>query len=246
MKRPFGLYMIGPVLVVLSCYAAFLLSYWPATAIPLAIIAGSATGILQGKGRARVGAAAGLLGISGTCIYAMYRFWPLAQELNLTGSKQFRTYLPWVMAALVSIAAIVYLYTGRASRHFQSVPHLTVAKPITAAMAISSSAVLAVSVFFFAGYPRLMGWPVDVQEAARVVATRMSKENLVTLAETPRDGLAGYHLGLGMAIRNDFGLWGVNSRLLRSACGGEWCHPDIASSVIIDRLWQNQQDGRKE
>ena len=45
------------------------------------------------------------------------------------------------------------------------------------------------------------------------------------------------HLTLGMAIRNDFGLWAGNRYLLKS-CGSERMSADDASSVIIRALWQ--------
>jgi hypothetical protein len=67
---------------------------------------------------------------------------------------------------------------------------------------------------------RLMTILDDVQKAAIVA---MREEYLIDL-----------HFGLGMAIRNAFGLHEPGSQLLAS-CGV--AHPDDASEVIIRELW---------
>ena len=48
------------------------------------------------------------------------------------------------------------------------------------------------------------------------------------------DELIDLHFGLGLSIRNSFGLHDANSKLLRD-CGSD--NPDDASAVIIKALW---------
>jgi hypothetical protein len=49
------------------------------------------------------------------------------------------------------------------------------------------------------------------------------------------------HFGLGMGIRNDFGLWTGNEALIESCrikAGKDDLHIDDTSSVIIKALWE--------
>jgi hypothetical protein len=43
-----------------------------------------------------------------------------------------------------------------------------------------------------------------------------------------------------MGIRNHYGLWHGNSRLIEAVCGGP-CHPDDASIIIIEKVWDALQ-----
>lgn len=87
-------------------------------------------------------------------------------------------------------------------------------------------------------------WPATVDEAVdRLVAT-LSDANKQAIREV--EGLFHLHFGLGMWIRNFFGLWGGNEALLRSCArrrGGSddpniavVIHPDSASTVILEAL----------
>jgi hypothetical protein len=62
------------------------------------------------------------------------------------------------------------------------------------------------------------------------------------LLGTPTSSLtrAGYHFGMGMWIRNNYGLWGKNEAL-RASCGDARMHPDNCSGIIIKRLWERLQ-----
>jgi uncharacterized protein DUF6794 len=87
-------------------------------------------------------------------------------------------------------------------------------------------------------------YPRTVEEAVERPLSEMSDENKRTLRELPEGDLVGAtHFGLGMYIRNQFGLWGKNAELMK-ACGAY--DPHDASSVIIRALWrrlnQNQSD----
>ena len=49
-----------------------------------------------------------------------------------------------------------------------------------------------------------------------------------------KDDLINAHFGLGMWIRNNFGLWDGNTSLKEDA--GQ-SHPDSVALVIMERLW---------
>lgn len=52
---------------------------------------------------------------------------------------------------------------------------------------------------------------------------------------TAQDFAGKFHLSIGAKIRNDYGLWNGNEALLNDC---KVAHPDDASSVILQRLWQ--------
>jgi len=50
-----------------------------------------------------------------------------------------------------------------------------------------------------------------------------------------------FHFGLGMGIRNEYGLWSGNEELMdscREISGDKDHHVDSASTVIIKALWK--------
>lgn len=65
-------------------------------------------------------------------------------------------------------------------------------------------------------------------------------EQKIAIAIMPKEDLINLHFGLGMAIRNAFGLHEQGSKLLASCNNNELynsIHPDNASEVIIRQLW---------
>jgi len=84
-------------------------------------------------------------------------------------------------------------------------------------------------------------WPVTVDAVVTDILSSMNDENKDILQNTPRDDLILFHHGWGTGIRNYYGLWRGNEDLIRDACGGEICHPDDASMVIIERTWKALQ-----
>jgi hypothetical protein len=93
--------------------------------------------------------------------------------------------------------------------------------------------------FLFHGYLRawFKGYPLTVDAAADEVICRLSEPDKQALAGTKKEDLIVYHMRLGMAIRNEFGLWDGNPALMESACNAP-CQPDDASMVIIERTWE--------
>ena len=67
----------------------------------------------------------------------------------------------------------------------------------------------------------------------------MPEKDKVTLASTPEEDLIAYHHSWGRNIRNRYNLW-QNPEALEDI--GE-AHPDDASSVIIQAVWQRLQGG---
>lgn len=85
-------------------------------------------------------------------------------------------------------------------------------------------------------------WPKSVDEAVERLMAELSDEDKKILKDTPEMELVKYHFGIGMYIRNEFGLWQGNKDLLESCCGSGYCQdPDEASFVIIKALWKRLQ-----
>lgn len=80
--------------------------------------------------------------------------------------------------------------------------------------------------------------PSTIDEAVDFILSEMKEEDKKTIKETPKKDLIKYHHGFGTAVRNKLGLWSGNSKLLE-ATGKQ--HPDDASMVIIEALWERLQ-----
>lgn len=83
-------------------------------------------------------------------------------------------------------------------------------------------------------------WPASVQATVEDILKSLSDEDRATLRETRKDDLIMFHHGWGTGIRNHYGLWRGNDKLIESACG-KGCHPDDASMVIIEAVWSALQ-----
>jgi hypothetical protein len=67
-----------------------------------------------------------------------------------------------------------------------------------------------------------------------------------TLLKTKRDELVQYQTTWGKGIRDSLCLLaGGNDQLLRDACDGKLCHPDDASLIIMESVWDRLQSVRK-
>ena len=80
--------------------------------------------------------------------------------------------------------------------------------------------------------------PETVAEAVEMLLGLLSVEEKFEIAVMPKDKLFDLHFGLGLAIRNAFGLHDSGSKLL-SSCGTS--HSEDASWVIISALWRALQ-----
>ena len=89
------------------------------------------------------------------------------------------------------------------------------------------------------GEPVSPDYPTSIEAAVRLLQSMVPLEELVKITQMEEDELIRLHRGLGMAIRNNFGLWKGNKALLLET--GER-HPDDASGVIITALWRTLRD----
>ncbi len=80
--------------------------------------------------------------------------------------------------------------------------------------------------------------PTTLDAVVADIVAGLSEQDKETLRTTRREDLINFHFGWGMGIRNHYRLWGGNEELLRSVCGGEPCHPDSASMIIIENVWE--------
>lgn len=83
-------------------------------------------------------------------------------------------------------------------------------------------------------------YPASIEAAVRLLQSMVPPEELVKITQMEEGDLIGLHFGLGMWIRNNFGLWKGNKALLLET--GKR-HPDDASEVIITALWRTLRDG---
>jgi hypothetical protein len=77
--------------------------------------------------------------------------------------------------------------------------------------------------------------PTTVESAVRIVRDVNPDEELSAIAAMAETDLIDLHLGLGLAIRNAFGLWKEDSTL-RQATGAR--DPDDAALAVIRALWR--------
>ena len=82
--------------------------------------------------------------------------------------------------------------------------------------------------------------PRTVSDAVSIILSEMSEDDRRLIKNTKKDDLIRFHHGWGTGIRNEFGLWCDNEKLIESACG-KGCHPDDASMVIIEAVWEELQ-----
>ncbi|HNU50208.1 MAG TPA: hypothetical protein PKJ98_04735 [Verrucomicrobiota bacterium] len=81
-------------------------------------------------------------------------------------------------------------------------------------------------------------WPQTVEEAVTRIVSRLSPANKEQVRATPKRDLTRFHHGWGTGIRNEFGLWAGNQVLLDDC---RRSHPDSASMVIIEAVWERLQ-----
>lgn len=84
-------------------------------------------------------------------------------------------------------------------------------------------------------------WPITVKATVTDIISRLSEKDKKTVKNTNKENLIQFQHGLGTGIRNYYGLWRGNKKLIIDACI-ETCHPDDASMIIIDAVWQKLQE----
>jgi len=76
--------------------------------------------------------------------------------------------------------------------------------------------------------------PKTVDEAVAQLKSELTPADREHILRMSREDLAQLHFSLGLRIRNGFGLWRGNEKLMKS-CGVT--HRDICSGIIIGKLW---------
>jgi len=84
-------------------------------------------------------------------------------------------------------------------------------------------------------------WPTTLDAVVKDILASLPDEDKEIVRKTKRNDLIMFHHGWGTGIRNYYGLWRGNDKLIESACGGP-CHPDDASMIIIERVWESLQN----
>lgn len=140
-----------------------------------------------------------------------------------------------LIAFVVGAALLAGVVVGRSASRRQASSHYMRTRGISGrnAGALAGAATLAAAAAATLLIPP-RSWPSSVDGAVTAAMAVIEDAELKSIAYLGKEDLASMHFGLGLWIRNNFGLWGGNWRLM-SDCGES--HPDSCSGVIIDRLW---------
>jgi len=79
--------------------------------------------------------------------------------------------------------------------------------------------------------------PTDLEDCFSALDSLLSPEDIQTMKTGSEDDMIQYHFGLGMWIRNNWGLWG-GSRLAKWFNNIGINHPDDMSGIILDSYWR--------
>lgn len=88
--------------------------------------------------------------------------------------------------------------------------------------------------------------PRSIDEAARRVLESLGRGQREELRAMEREDLADAHFGLGLAVRNELGLWRSDCPLTKPPpCDYRAPHPDAVSAAIVERVWEmlRREDG---
>lgn len=88
-------------------------------------------------------------------------------------------------------------------------------------------------------------FPTTVTEAVNRLLSDLPLDTKHQVVNSSEEGLMEFHFGLGMAIRNDYGLWTDGSQLLEDCkkySGTAKVQVDDASGIIIKELWKRLQE----
>lgn len=80
--------------------------------------------------------------------------------------------------------------------------------------------------------------PKDLQDAFRELDRILAADVREEMRAGSEDDMIGYHHGLGLWIRNEWGLW-ADSRLAKYFEGSGIRHPDDMSGIILVSYWRH-------
>ncbi len=87
--------------------------------------------------------------------------------------------------------------------------------------------------------------PITISEAVNRLLSNLSIEVKHQIKNSTEEGLINFHFGIGMSIRNDFGFWEKESKLLENCkkiAGDSLIDVDTASEMIIKTLWERLKE----
>lgn len=81
--------------------------------------------------------------------------------------------------------------------------------------------------------------PKDLNEAIARLIDAMDDADKIKILSMKEEEMCNFHFGLGMDLRNMWGLWGGESTLKQwlKENLGVW-HPDDMSGILLDSLWR--------
>ena len=80
--------------------------------------------------------------------------------------------------------------------------------------------------------------PRDLDDCFARLEEILQPEDVEMMKSGTEDDMIQYHFGLGMWMRNNWGLWG-DSRLARWFNAQGIQHPDDMSGIILDSFWRH-------
>lgn len=80
--------------------------------------------------------------------------------------------------------------------------------------------------------------PLNLEDAFSELKKMLHPDLLKEMKEASEKDMVGYHMGLGLWMRNNWGLWG-GSRLATYFNGIGIFHPDDMSGIILDSFWRH-------
>lgn len=80
--------------------------------------------------------------------------------------------------------------------------------------------------------------PTNLEDAFGELNKMLHPDLVKEMKEAPEREMSGYHMGLGLWMRNNWGLWG-GSRLAKYFNGIGIFHPDDMSGIILHSFWRH-------
>lgn len=80
--------------------------------------------------------------------------------------------------------------------------------------------------------------PTNLEDCHKELDRGLSLNTKASMYLSSKEGMIKYHFGLGMWLRNNWGLWG-GSRLSKYFRSIGMLHPDDMSGVILDSYWHH-------
>lgn len=79
--------------------------------------------------------------------------------------------------------------------------------------------------------------PSNLEESYKILKTMLDKKEIDEMKKGSESDMAKYHFGLGMWIRNNWGLWSGKSKLAKYFNNLGIFHPDNMSALILETFW---------